>query len=590
MSGCLRGAPLQDVMRAQPVPAPLLLYFGLLGGMLLFMLGLFAFSREAYIGWYLGYLILLFIYQLFRANLAWRLGWPYSPWHETDLEFAAWLPGLAVYILFVRSFLQTPRYLKTIDRVLVAVAIAYFVYLPIVYVANRFFGIDLTSVALVPVTLIVIEIGCAVTASVLRVRMGYRPAAFFLLSYTWLFVFVSFALWQWVTHSSLWFGVYGAELGTDGECILLAFAIGDRLRLESSLRHVIATLPEVVLRVMRNGRVAFATPNAHELFGVPAPSLIGVSATSLVDGSDHLFRVLARKALHPGKRNAPIELQLRCANGETRRAEALVRADRDARGRVVEIQASLRDAPEREAIDVQPARIGDEREAANLWHLSIFGGRVESGGRAIPVTGRELELLAFLALRTNPVATIAIVNALWPDEDEHAASSTLQTTLSRLRKKLPPDAIVASKGGYTLRRAVIDTGSIGNRIKIGGILGSEELPDGISNPLPAALCKREWFAPYEVALENLRRSALVAMARGMIERGETDAALDIAAILCRLDIADESGYAIAVEAHMRADQPESARRVFDDCRRALERELGVKPSPELRLLCRADSN
>ncbi len=583
--GCIRAAPLGLVLGNEPTHVPLFLYFGLLGGTVLMMLVLFAMSREPFIGWYLAYLCSLIVYQLFRSDFLWPLAWPFTPWHEGDIEFALWGPNIALYAQFARSFLQTAVYARRIDRLLLATIVGFLLYLPAAVLLHWIFGVMLDPHGLVPVVLMCCVTVLVIPATIGRARDGYRPAAYFLLSYPVLFFFVSIALWQYVTHAHWGWADYGAEIGTGSECILLAYAVGDRLRIERILHRVVSGLSEVIVRIGRDGRILFATTNAGTLFGMPAQHLIGKRIASVLGGSQHgTFRAVARAAIASRNGDIPaIEIPLENPAGATRRLTAAVHAERDGLGKIQEIQLCLRPAapPSGEEAAAHPAvtpgRIG----------VSVYRATLTVDGTPIALTDREIELLAYLALQPDPLPSAQVAATLWPDHEPRAAASTLQTTISRLRKKLPPDTLPASRRRYALGTGVSrDVDELHAALRAGDVVRLEQIWPGLKGPIPAALAKREWFAPYGILLENMRREASVRLGEAFLARGDIAAVLGIAADLRRLDVTDETGYGLAIQAHLLAGQLQAARRLYDDCRRALERELGVAPSPQFNDLCR----
>lgn len=89
--------------------------------------------------------------------------------------------------------------------------------------------------------------------------------------------------------------------------------------------------------------------------------------------------------------------------------------------------------------------------ALNRIAISLVKGTVRVEDSAIPLSGREFELLVFLALRSGPAATEVLTGALWPESDADRARSSLKVTLSRLRGRLgDPSLIVATQNGYAL--------------------------------------------------------------------------------------------------------------------------------------------
>jgi hypothetical protein len=83
--------------------------------------------------------------------------------------------------------------------------------------------------------------------------------------------------------------------------------------------------------------------------------------------------------------------------------------------------------------------------------ISLVDGTARVDETEIVLRGREFELLVFLALRSRPVATEVLADALWPESDGDRARASLKVTLSRLRGKLGASSrIVTTQNGYAL--------------------------------------------------------------------------------------------------------------------------------------------
>ncbi len=584
---CLRAAPVSFVLHNEPGHVPLYLYFGLLGGTTLTMLALFAISGEPFIGWYLAYLCSLVLYQLFRNNILWRLGWPFGPWHSGEIEYVLWGPNIALYAQFARSFLQTPRYAPRIDRLLVICIAALLGYLPFVVLFRRFTAVDLNPNSIIPVALMLGVSVLVVAATVGRARSGYRPARYFLLSYPILLVFVCIAVWQYIVGVHSGIGLYGAEIGTGSECILLAFAIGDRLRIERTLGRVLSAIDAIVVRVGRDGNVLYATPNVESLLGMPSQELVGKRITAVVAGRESgLATKLARAAIRLGSQDrATTEIALCDRFGEKRNFVADLYVERGASRSIAEIQIALHpSAPKNAARERTPRPIGPNATVS----LSVYRGLLFVDASVVAVTGREIEVLVYLALHATPVPSGQIAGALWPDRDTRAAASALQTTISRLRKKLPPDSIVATRRHYALHASVrSDLDDLRAATRNENIEELQRLRPLVVDTIPSTLRHREWFAEFELWLDALRREALLQLGEKLLSRGDRSTPLSIADDLRRLDPCDESGYLLAVRALLASDDRVGARRIYIDCRHALERGLGLAPSAQFENFCRS---
>ncbi|MGC8484030.1 MAG: 7TM diverse intracellular signaling domain-containing protein [Candidatus Baltobacteraceae bacterium] len=584
--GCIRAAPVSYVLRNEPGHVPLYLYFGLLGGTALTMFALFVMSGEPFIGWYLAYLCSLILYQLFRNDILWRLGWPFGPWHSGEIEYVLWGPNVAFYAQFARSFLQTARYARRIDRLLIFCIVALLGYLPVVVLIRHLTAVDLNPQSVVPIALMLAVSVLVVAATIGRARSGYRPARYFLLSYPILLLFVCIAVWQYIVGVHSGIGLYGAEIGTGSECILLAFAIGDRLRLERTLGRVLSALDTIVVRVGRDGCVRYATSNVESLLGRTSEALLGkhiAEITSIREGA--LATKLARVAIRAESAGRAVcELTLRDRYGTEKRFVANLYVERDTSQAITEIQVALQPAPaENTAFERSPRAVSPNA----MVRLSVYRGLLAVDSATIGVTGREIEVLVYLALHSAPVPSGQIAAALWPDRDAHAASSALQTTISRLRKKLPPDSIVASRRLYALGAAMrSDLDELQAAVRAENIEELQRLRPLVVGTIPTTLRHREWFADFETWLESIRRDALLQLGEALLASGDPSASLGIAEDLRRLDPCDESGYLLAVRALLASDDQVGVQRMYADCRHALKRGLGLAPSPQFEQFCR----
>uniref|UniRef100_E6Q263 PAS domain-containing protein n=1 Tax=mine drainage metagenome TaxID=410659 RepID=E6Q263_9ZZZZ len=587
--GCIRAAPLSFVLQNEPRHVPLYLYFGLLGGTTLTMLVLFAMSGEPFIGWYLAYLGSLILYQLFRNDFLWQLGWPFGPWHSGEIEYVLWGPNIALYAQFARSFLQTTRYAPRIDRLLVIGIAILLGYLPVVVLLQHFTGFNLNPRSSIPIASMLWVSALVIVATIDRARAGYRPARYFLLSYPILLIFVCIALWQYVAGMHAGIGIYGAEIGTGSECILLAFAIGDRLRIERTLGRVLSNIDATIVRLERDGSVLFATANVDSLLGISSEKLIGKRIAELPGAPRAgILTKLARAAIRTkSKERTTLDLALSNHLGEIKSFVATLHVERERSGAIAAIQVALQPALPESAPQVRPSGSTAPKPALSL---SIYRGLLLVDASAVALTGREIELIAFLALHRRPIPSSQLATAIWPDRDSRAAASALQTTISRLRKKLPPDTVVATQRHYALGATVrSDLDELRAALRAEDIEELQRLLPLVAGAIPASLRQREWFADFDLWLESLRRDALLLLGEALVTRGELSAPLSIADDLRRLDPSDESGYLLAIRALLAANDPAAARRVYADCRRALDRALGLTPSPQFEQFCRSFS-
>ena len=576
---------------------PITLYLGVLATLALYNALLALATRESSPAFYAAYLAALTSYQCLRWNYGWAVAWPDVAWHAGEFEYFAFAFTLALHALFTRALLQLRRCLPVADRALLTIALLTASYAFVNYAVGVRFGI---SIGYGIVVLFVAQVASALAAGIARARAGDRAAQFFVVSYPLLFIFVGFALVRWITGSASFLGLYGAELGTLAECIALSLAVGDRLRSERRLRSVVSELTDAVVRVDRTGRLTFVSPNLTAHLGITPGAVPGRLAQCFVSPeSDGAVHSLVRAALRGG-RGTPVALLLRGADGTPVAVDALACALRDDHStRIRELQIVLRDARTRREADAQLERAAQAPPPApattpvesttDAVHVSVFAATIRRADGERPVKGRELELLAALALHADPYPGPTLAALLWPDDDGKAAINKLNVTLSRLRGTLgSKGAIAAGRGGYQLAASVtVDVRQLQGAVTrhhadYAAVIARLRIE--IARPLPEGLVRREWFEPFAPMLERLRRELFARLGTEAIVRGRTADALALAEDLIRLDAADETGYALAMRAHLTTGDVSAARRAYRDCERAVEAEYNVAPSADLRRL------
>jgi YVTN family beta-propeller protein len=235
--------------------------------------------------------------------------------------------------------------------------------------------------------------------------------------------------------------------------------------------------------------------------------------------------------------------------------------------------------------------------------LRILGSlEALDGDRAIPLGGaRQRSVLAILLIHRGTVVSVdRIVDLLWGERPPDTAAKTVQVYVSRLRKALGDGLLLTRGGGYALEISPEQLDA--ERFEQTVSEAREQLADGeaaaardlLRDALdlwrgpPLADFAYEDFARDEIdRLEELRLSALE-------ERVEADLALgrhaELVPELERLVRENSTrerlrrGLMLAL---YRSGRQAEALETYRQGRRALDEELGLKPSPELRELERA---
>ncbi|MCQ0023189.1 tetratricopeptide repeat protein [Streptomyces somaliensis DSM 40738] len=240
--------------------------------------------------------------------------------------------------------------------------------------------------------------------------------------------------------------------------------------------------------------------------------------------------------------------------------------------------------------------------------FSVLGPvRAWRDGEPLPSgSPQQRALLAALLLREGRTATAAeLIDAIWGGEPPSQALAALRTYASRLRKVLPPDALVSESGGYAIRGApdALDLTAAqelaaqaekarlaGDRARAAALIGEAlALWDGeplASVPGPYAETQRARLEEWRLQLVETRLDLA-------LECGHHAEAVSELTALTAAHPLRERLRELLMLALYRGGRQAEALAVYADTRRLLADELGVDPRPELSLLqqriLRADS-
>ena len=230
--------------------------------------------------------------------------------------------------------------------------------------------------------------------------------------------------------------------------------------------------------------------------------------------------------------------------------------------------------------------------------VDVIAGRVTVDGKALALSGRELELLIALALRREAVPRVKLAAMLWAELDEYAARNALSVCLHRLRHHLGrEDAIVREADGYRLHgEAVVDLWEIDrvtSAVRAREALGEADrgalrrVWSHLREDRPSRMQRWEWFEPTERRLGEMRIEVAQRLANDALERDDPHAALEFAGDMIAYDGCDEPAREIAIRAYIALGDRPAALRQFRQYRDTLFAELQCEPSPSLTALVRA---
>jgi DNA-binding SARP family transcriptional activator/tetratricopeptide (TPR) repeat protein len=225
---------------------------------------------------------------------------------------------------------------------------------------------------------------------------------------------------------------------------------------------------------------------------------------------------------------------------------------------------------------------------------------VDAAGEPIDVGGAQprLVLAAQLSARGNAVSVDALIDALWRDDPPRSAEGTLQSYVSRLRRRLGNDAaLLRDPVGY---RLVVDADAVDFRrfemladqgrtlLREGRVADARRvLADGLAlwrGPAFAEFGDVEIVATLARGLDELRLGAIDDRVAADLALGRHAAVIGEVTQLVAQHPLQESFRAHLALALYRAGRQADALRVLDDARRTLVDELGLDPGPALREL------
>jgi DNA-binding SARP family transcriptional activator len=223
------------------------------------------------------------------------------------------------------------------------------------------------------------------------------------------------------------------------------------------------------------------------------------------------------------------------------------------------------------------------RGRARLCLVSRFELTLDGAPVPLPMTAQRV--LAFLALHNRPLLRPVVAGTLWPETAEARANASLRSALWRL--KSCGSAAVNASGTYLRIAPEIDVDLHETLPIIHGLLdrsipchqlslwelaiAGDLLPDWYDDWL---LIERERF-------RQLRLHALEALCDQLTSLGRFVEAIEAGLLAVSGEPLRESAHRTLIKAYLAEGNHAEAVRHYRLCRRLLQRELGVAPSPQL---------
>ncbi len=233
------------------------------------------------------------------------------------------------------------------------------------------------------------------------------------------------------------------------------------------------------------------------------------------------------------------------------------------------------------------------REPGRGFMVSVLGGfhLWWKGSLQAGIPRASQRVLAFLALSSPVVSRAAVAGTLWPDASEGHAHSNLRAALSRLERNYR-NALMTSRLELGLALGVtVDirhSQALARRLLNPAVTLPPSDVDAAAIVALSADLLPGWYDDW-VLIEaedwrQLRLHALEALADRLTAAGRWGEAADAACTAMRAEPLRESAHVALIQVHLAEGNQSEALRAFARYRALLHTELGLEPTPRIRLL------
>jgi DNA-binding SARP family transcriptional activator len=223
------------------------------------------------------------------------------------------------------------------------------------------------------------------------------------------------------------------------------------------------------------------------------------------------------------------------------------------------------------------------RPSFRLFLLDGFELRDRTGPLPVPLSAQRV--LAFVALHEHPVLRRYVASKLWVESTEEHATSSLRSSLWRLRHA---GCYVMEVAGPRLRLSP----EVGVDVREAtawcrGVLEDETCVDvnGTDRHVPFGELLPDWYDDWVLfereRLRELRASALEALCERLIGRGSLVEAMQIAQEIVKLEPLRESAHRQLIRIHLADGNQSEAVRAYGLFSALLRAELGLRPSAKM---------
>lgn len=201
------------------------IYFGLMLVMFLYNLFIYFTVRDKAYLYYIAYILSVAFVQVNLKGFGFRYLWPTYPSFE---QFSLFLfPSITAFtsIAFINNFLHTESYAPRLRKGFLVFVVSYIITLGIALLGDKTISYNLLNVNALPLALYMIGV-----AAYIWIKHKYRPAAFFLIA--WSFFLLSIIFFVLKEVGVFPYNIFTTSfilLGSAIEALLLSFALADKI-------------------------------------------------------------------------------------------------------------------------------------------------------------------------------------------------------------------------------------------------------------------------------------------------------------------------------------------------------------------------
>lgn len=220
---------------------------------------------------------------------------------------------------------------------------------------------------------------------------------------------------------------------------------------------------------------------------------------------------------------------------------------------------------------------------ASMWDLRLVGGwQLLRAGRPVKVALRQQRLLAALALYgRQPRSSLA--GLLWPDSTDAQAAGSLRESIFLVNRQVPT-LLEQTADSVGLKE---DVGVDVRQIKVLATRLEENpglsLQRTLLQEMQDAHLLPGWYEDWVVSeqerWQRLRLSVLERLAKLLLAKGHTDAAMEAACAAIAIEPLRESAHRLLMQCHLAEGNNAKALHAYQSLSLRLRQEYGASPSP-----------